>query len=352
MLTKQFTLRLGNAVHLPFSHRFLKVSLCLIITIFGSALLALLQGTADISLNQLAAAFFNSTSPLNSHNIDIDKLLELRIPRIVIALLGGAMLAASGYLLQMSSNNPLADAGLLGISQGTSAVILFSGVVMAVPPLLLPFLGLAGGLIVGFTVLSLALYVRAPNGLILIGLAMSITLGATIELVMVSGNITQYARYIAWSHGSLASVSHADMARLMAWALGLLTPLLLCSRQIAPLQLGDNQAAALGVNPLRIKMGLILLAIALVAPVISITGPISFIGLVAAHVARRLVKSGPGETLIVTMLSGALALLLADLIGRTLFLPLVIPAGLLLSVIGVVGFLIIARMTKRQRRSS
>lgn len=341
-MNRMIYLRLG-ALHLPFSLRFLSVQAGLLVAILLTAAIALWQGTQQLAPLALWHWLIGSA------DADTAALMQLRLPRIVVALLGGAMVAASGYLLQVVSGNDLADPGLIGISQGTSAVILLGTLWFVIPAGWLAAIGLLGGLLTGALVIGLALRVRSANGLILIGLAVSITLGAIIEILMVSGNIAQFARYISWSHGSLAAVSAADMVRLLQWAAALSLALLFASRLMAPLLLGSEQAAALGARPARARLLLTLLATALVAPVVAITGPLSFIGLIAAHAARRLVANHPGELLPTTLLCGALLLLLADLAGRTLFLPLIIPAGLIASLAGVIGFLLIARATRKQR---
>ncbi|ENM5739959.1 iron ABC transporter permease [Vibrio mimicus] len=343
MLSDCYVLNLGP-IHIPYTQRFIRLTLVMSLTLLIMTCIALLQGTQSLSFG----AFWQwLLSPSNLSDPNTTDLIQLRFPRIVVAIIGGAMLALSGYLLQVSSGNPLADAGLLGISQGTSAIILIGSVLFQLPPTWLPFIGLIGGLLTGMFVLGLSRYISAKNGLVLIGLAVSITLSSIIEIVMVSGNITQYTRYVTWSHGSLSAISQSDMFRLSLWAVALTMPLFFVSRVVNPLQLGSEQAAALGSNPAKSRILLTLYAVVLVAPVISITGPIAFIGLMASHIARRLVRGSPWEQLVITMLCGSLSLLLADIMGRILFLPLVIPAGLLLSLTGIIGFLIIARVTRK-----
>ncbi|GGF75154.1 ferric enterobactin transporter FepD [Azorhizobium oxalatiphilum] len=333
----------GAHVHLPFALRFLAILALLGLLLAGAMLCGLWLGSTDLPLSRILRWLL----PFGPADADTAALMQLRLPRVIVAVLGGAMVAASGYLLQVISGNALADPGLLGISQGTVATILLGGVVFGVPAAWLAPAGLGGGLAVGALVLLLAARLQAVNGLILIGLAVSISLGAVVEIIMVSGGIDQFVRYMSWSHGTLTAASMADAARLAGWALVLAMPLAAAPRAMAPLLLGSAQAASLGAAPHLSRPLLTLLAAALVAPVVAIAGPFAFLGLIAAHTARRLVGDRPGEVLPVTMLTGALLLLAADMAGRTLFLPMVVPAGLLVSVAGVIGFLAVARAVPR-----
>lgn len=336
----------AGPLHLPFRQRFIFVLITMLAAILLCILLALWQGTQHVSLTALAQWLYSSTHQ-DAH--EIDTLMQLRLPRVLVALIAGALIAASAYLLQVVSTNKLADPGLLGISQGSNAAIILSAMFMTTSTSFQALGGLVGGLLVGAFVTTLAARLRNANGLILAGLAVSITLGAFVEIMMVSGGITQFSRYLSWSHGSLDAASFSDVTLLLCWA-GLLCPLLLAApRLISPMLLGNTQAAAIGINPKQVQVIMILLATSLVAPVVAVAGPLSFIGLIATHLARRVVSPHPGELLPTAMLCGALLLLLADLAGRTLFLPLVIPAGLLASIGGVTGFLIISRMRRKKR---
>ncbi len=342
-MNAHYYLRIGG-LHIPFSRRLLATAALLAAALAIVAVVALWQGTTAIAAADLLRWL---SSPGAAADHQLNAIMQLRLPRIAVAILGGAMVAASGYLLQVVSGNGLADPGIIGISQGASASILLGAVSFGIPADWLALTGLVGGLLTGVLVLALAFHLNAANGLILIGLAVSVTLGAVIEIVMVSGGITQFARYLTWSHGSLAAVSADDAARLGQWALALCLPLLYAPRLMAPLRLGSDQAAGIGASPQWFRPALILLATALVAPVVAIAGPVSFVGLIAAHIARRMVTDRCGEILPVAMLIGALLMLLADLAGRTLFLPLIIPAGLMVSLAGVIGFLIVARARRK-----
>ncbi|TWF59066.1 FecCD family ABC transporter permease [Neorhizobium alkalisoli] len=344
-MRRALLIRSGRHVHIPIALRPAAILLVLLSLLIILAFAALDLGSTPLPAGELLrwlAPFIDATR-------ETDAVLLLRWPRVAVAILGGAMIAASGHLLQIVSRNGLADPGLLGISQGTMAAVVLGAAVLGIPPQWLAPAGLVGGLATAILVLSLAYRLASTTGLILVGLAVSIVLGALIEIVMVQGGMAQFARWLAWSHGSLTAVS-AENARMVAiWALPLIVLTLLVARSATPLLLGREQAAAIGAAPQKLALLLTLLSAALVAPIVAVVGPISFLGLIAAHVARKLVGERPQEALPVSMACGALLLLVADTAGRTLFLPLVVPAGILVSVAGVATFLIAARFTSSRR---
>lgn len=343
-MTGRFILRAGEFVHLPIALRPAAVIVTLGAALIALSLVSLKLGSTPVSLQELADWLFS----FRGADADTAAIMQLRWPRIAAAVLGGAMVATSGYLLQLVSRNGLADPGLLGISQGTMAAILLGATIFGIPAEWLALTGLAGGVATALVVLWLAQQLASGTGLVLLGLAVGIVFGAVIEIVMVRGGILQFSRWLAWSHGSLTVVSADSAATLLRWAFAPLAISLVIGRKIAPLLLGAEQAAGIGASPRHLAPALIFLATLLVAPVVAAIGPISFLGLIAAHLARRLVGERPAEVIPVCMLCGALILLSADTAGRTLFGAVIVPAGILVSVAGVLAFLVAARLSRFQ----
>lgn len=344
-MPREINLRLGRTVHLPIGLRFAALIATLLMLLVATSLAALQLGSTPISTADIVRWLLS----LETVDAETASIMDLRWPRIVAALLGGAMVAASGYLLQVVARNGLADPGLLGISQGSMAAIVIGATVFGLAPSALVWLGLAGGFATALLVTTLGYRLSSATGLILIGLAVGIVLSAVIEIVMVQGGIPQFARWLAWSHGSLTAVSATNAGMVTLWAAVLLPVCLIASGQAMPLLHGHEQAAGIGASPKKLSLLLTLLAAMLVAPVVASVGPISFLGLIAAHVARRLVGERPGEMMPFTMLIGALILISADTAGRTLFLPVIVPAGILISIAGVLTFLIAARLSRSHR---
>lgn len=342
MMRRHITLRLGRAVHLPIPLKTALVIALLSALLGIGVLLALQLGSTAIAI----ADVLHWLLPFSDADSETAAIMSLRWPRIAVAILGGAMVSVSGYLLQVVARNGLADPGLLGISQGSMATIVLATTLFGLTPAALAWVGLAGGFLTALLVLTLSYRLASANGLILVGLAVGIVLGAAMEIVMVQGGILQFARWLAWSHGSLASVSVGSAGIVAMWAVILLPLCLVASGQMMPLLLGAEQAAGLGASPRRLSFYLTLLAAALVAPVVAVVGPISFLGLIAGHIARRLAGERPAAVMPVAMLCGPLILLFADTAGRTLFLPVVVPAGILVSIAGVLIFLFAARLSR------
>ncbi len=202
-MRRGFVIRYGAHIHVPVALRPAVILAMLLMLLAAMALLALNVGSTTIS----AVELLRWLVPFIGADGETGPIMLLRWPRIVTAILGGAMIAASGHFLQIVSRNGLADPGLLGISQGTMAAVVLGSALFGLPPEWLAPAGLLGGLLTAVFVLSLAYRLASATGLILVGLAVSIVLGAVIEIVMVEGGILQFSRWLSWSHGSLTVVS-------------------------------------------------------------------------------------------------------------------------------------------------
>lgn len=337
-------LRLGRAISMPVSLRFLIVVPILLALIVVSFYAALNVGTMQTSPED---AFWALVLPVDQLSDTARTVAQFRLPRIAVALLAGAMMAASGYLLQVVSRNGLADPGILGLSDGAAVVVLGASFLFApVPADLLSGFALAGSLATALLVLGLGRHLMSGGGIILVGVSISIVLGSVIEVILVSGSAMQFAQLMNWSRGTLAAVDVVDLRLVSTWFVVLVPMLLLSSRALLPMLMGDDAAQALGVRSRTVFVFYVLLAAAFAAPVVATCGPIAFVGLMSSYVAKRLIGDRPTEVLVVGMLSGALILLWADTAGRTLFSPISVSAGIMVSVVGVLVFILAARLGK------
>lgn len=332
-------LRVGAHVSFAVSRRFLLTFPVLVVLAAVLAWVALGAGLTQTTAAERLAA-------LQGKGV----IADLRLPRILVALLGGAMTAASGMILQTVSRNGLADPGLLGLSQGSVVAILLGGLVFGLSPQALVWAGLAGALAVSLLVLGLGRGLMAGGGIVMVGLAVNIVLGAVTEIVMTSGDAARFARLAVWSRGTLSGVSGGDVALIAVWALGCLPVLVALGRHLGPLGLGDDAARAVGIDTRWLLPVLVMLAACLSAPVVAVCGPVSFLGLIAGYIARRLVGDAPQEVLATGMVLGGAILLLADTAGRALLPPFVIPAGLMTSFAGVLVFLLSIAAERRLNR--
>ncbi|MBX2830569.1 MAG: iron ABC transporter permease [Rhodospirillales bacterium] len=263
-------------------------------------------------------------------------LVELRLPRLVLAIICGAMLGLSGAAMQSLTRNGLADPGLLGVREGCILVILFLTLTIpAMPMALRPILGTIGGLAVAAATVSIA---RSTSNLrfVLIGIGISWLLSAVIAMVLVSLDSSDAQPLLLWITGSLSSATWnvVPVAFSLLMFNGLL--LLLASRSSEILSLGAQSAIGLGVNLRRTSIIQLVAATMLSATCVSTIGGVGFIGLIAPHMTKLVIGNNSHASVLTgSAVFGGLLLLGADTIGRVSFLPLQLPAGIILAAIGV-----------------
>lgn len=273
---------------------------------------------------------------------DVMVVQKLRLPRIVTGLLGGAALAASGALLQGVLRNPMASPDIIGVTGGASvaAVMFLTYGAGQIGIRWLPLCAFAGGVLV-----SVILYVlswkkgASPVRLILIGIGIaSLTSAATSMMIIFNPKNDALLAYV-WLTGSVYAANWQHVWTILPWVSALLPLAFLLSRHVNISLLGDETAISAGSPVERSRRLLLLISVGLAAAAVSVAGNIGFVGLLAPHMARRLVGSNFARLLPVSVLLGALIVLLADLAGRTLFLPLDVPVGVFTAMIGAPFFI-------------
>lgn len=265
----------------------------------------------------------------------------LRLPRVLVAFLVGVALAVSGAILQGLTRNPLADPSIIGISSGASlaAVILIVLVPMA-PLFLLPLAAFVGALIVAVLIYFLAWKQGSTSvRLILVGVGLAIIVDALTTLMITFGEINSVSQALVWLAGSVYGRSWEHVWPLLPW-LAILVPLtLLLGRDLNTLNLGDEVARGLGSQVEFKRSLLLLISVALAGAAVATAGTIDFVGLMAPHIARRLVSPAHEGLVPTAALIGGLIVVLADLLGRSLFAPIEIPCGVITATIGAPYFL-------------
>ncbi|WP_244977112.1 FecCD family ABC transporter permease [Deinococcus humi] len=271
-------------------------------------------------------------------------VLELRLPRVGISLLCGAMFAASGAMMQGVIRNPLASPDIIGVGAGAGlAATVFLLAWPTAPPGGLPWAALAGAWGGFGLVLLLSGERRGAGGLhpvrlALVGVAVAAALGAAQQLVLVRAPDGLGAA-LTFLAGTVYGADSARLLRVLPWAMVLLPAALLLSRTLDVLNLGEDLATGLGtrVNPARLaSLGV---GVALAGAAVTGAGILGFVGLLAPHLARLLVGARHGRMLPVSMLLGALLVLAADTLGRALLPPLEVPAGIFTTLVGAPYFL-------------
>jgi len=265
----------------------------------------------------------------------------LRLPRTLVAVAVGAALAVAGAIMQGLTRNPLAAPELTGVTAGAGlAAVLLIVAVPAAPLGLLPLAALAGALAAALLVYALA-WSRgdSPLRLILVGIGLTSVAGALTTLLLTFGEIEEATRALIWLTGSVYGRGWDDLAAILPW-LALFLPLAaILAPQLDALGLGEEVARGLG-SRVALGRGLLLLtAAALAAAAVAAAGTVGFVGLIAPHLARRLVGPAHAGLLPTAALAGALIVTLADLVGRTVAAPIEIPCGIVTAVIGAPFFI-------------
>lgn len=305
-----------------------------------AAIVAIGLGSVSLSIPEILKTLFNAAPQGVNETI----IWDIRLPRVLLAMIIGANIAISGALLQAVMGNPLADPGLTGVTSGAAACVL---VIMLAAPTYTQFVPLAafvGGLIAASIVYALAWRRQgiSPITIILSGVAVNALCGGVIGYLTIMYS-DRLPSAVQWLNGSLAAKGNQALMLIFPYAIVGWIVSLFALRKANIIRLGDQVASNLGENVNRIRIFLSLLAVFLAAISVAAVGMIGFVGLVVPHMARLLVGSDYKYLLPMSMALGAFVLLVADTGGRTLFSPLDIPAGILMAVIGGPYFLYLMR---------
>jgi len=297
--------------------------------LLAAAVLTMTVGELSASPREIADALFG-------HGTAAAELaVELRFPRLAVAALAGALLAAGGTILQGTVRNPLASPELVGVTGGASVgafVILLA--IPSAPDAALPFAAFGGAMVA----LMLALLLSAggtysPARVALIGLAITAACTAITTLMVLEAE-PEAAVAVTWLAGSTYAASFADLRLLAIPAAVLLPAALLAARTLEIHALGDRVATGLGQRVTSARVALLVLGAALCASAVAVAGAISFVGLLAPHAARLVAGPRYSRLLPVAMLLGALLLVASDLLARELFAPVDLPVGIVVSIVG------------------
>lgn len=298
-----------------------------------AALALVLAMAAGLSLGRLPDGWFLATGN------EWRELLPWRWPRLAAAGAAGAMLALAGSLMQRLTGNALASPELIGASSGAALV-------MIPAVLLLPPMGRSEAMLLAslgaLAMMGLCLRIAgrsgfAPEQLLLTGVAVSALAGSVLSVAVVFGD-PRLARLLGWLSGSTYAVRPSDAGVAIAVLGGTILTLPALRRWLVLLPLGRATASATGVAVGRARLVLVLLTAVLTATATLIVGPVSFVGLLAPHLARRAGLATPLAEIAGAMMGGATLLMLADLLARTIAFPWDAPAGLVVTVIGALGY--------------
>lgn len=299
-----------------------------ILCFLGVLYWAVMSGSIQVSLPRLLEGIFSGVDD------EVNVIYDLRFPRIIVASLAGAALAVSGALLQAVMRNPLADASIIGISSGANFTALLAVTIFPQLFFYMPLFAFIGGLVACGLVFSLSWKGGlSPMKLILVGVAIHATFTGLSEafnyrgsysVTSISAATTSTLSMKTWSEANLILL-YGGLAILVAMWLFHWCNLLV---------LDDRTTSSLGLPILRVRVIVSVVAVILAATATAVAGVIAFLGLLIPHIGRQLIGSDYKLLLPFSAISGALLLVLADTIGRTVLAPNEIPASILMSVIG------------------
>ncbi|MEC0485844.1 iron ABC transporter permease [Bacillus glycinifermentans] len=322
----------------------------LLVTVFAVVVSAGV-GERFISPGTVMRTFFGIGDPADELII-----MSFRMPRILVALFAGICLAASGAVLQGLIRNPLASPDVIGVTGGAAvAVVLFLMLfsdgtgALTVSIGWLPVAAFIGAALAGMLVYFLSYKNGASTfRLILIGIGFSMLAQSLTTLFMMKGPIYRISQANVWITGSVYGSNWQDVYILIPTAFILLLVCAAASRSVNIQTLGEELATGAGSSVQRNRFLLLLLSTALAGIAVAFAGTVGFVGLMAPHIARRLVGSSFGALLPVASLIGGLLVLTADIIGRTLFSPVEVPAGVFTAAIGAPYFIYLLYKSRNQ----
>jgi ABC-type Fe3+-siderophore transport system permease subunit len=311
----------------------------LLLLLLVSSLVSLGVGAIRIPPLEVITALFATSSDINARIVQ-----ELRLPRIVVALICGAFFAVSGAMLQGVVRNPLASPDLVGVGAGAGVFAVITLILLPTAPVWFLPVGAFLGAWLGFALVLLLAHKGgelAPVRVALIGIAVGAALGAVQQLILVRAP-DDIGRALTFLAGTVYGADWARVERLLPW-LGLLPMAWMLSKQLDVLSFADDVAQNLGMRLLLARVVCMSVAVALAAAGVTGVGVLGFVGLMAPHAARLLVGYQHALVLPTAALLGAILVVLADTLGRGLLPPLEVPAGILTTLLGAPYFLLLMR---------
>ncbi|MGC9543960.1 FecCD family ABC transporter permease [Streptomyces sp. UG1] len=309
---------------------------------------ALSLGTPYVPLYRLPGALLDADATLAGVVVT-----ELRVPRLVLALVAGACLGAAGLVLQEALRNPLAVPEMLGVSSG-AALGVAAPLVLAVsiPAAVQPLLAIGGAALGGALTLLAAGLGRSPSAVLLTGAAVAAALQAALLVLMVMADQLDLQLIYRYLLGSLSARTWDDVTGLWPWLLVAVPALVLCAPVLSVLRLGDEDAEALGVRAQRARFAALAIAIVLIAPVTAVCGPVAWVGFLAPHLARRLNPGGDAVRWLPWSAAwGAVVVAVADLPARLALAPVETPVGAWTALLGVPAGVALLRSGNRRPKA-
>lgn len=326
------------------------------IILAATLILCICIGSVNIPLKNTLTVIWNTAAGIEvpagmSKNI----IMNVRLPRVLNVALVGAALSLCGAAMQGLLRNPLADGSTLGVSSGAS----LGAVISLAFGITIPGLEYAGIMMMAMIsaflslilILSLAYVLdrsMSTNSIILIGVIFSMFTSSAMNLIITFAG--DHARSIMfWTMGSLSGTNYRQTAILAVTLLLCGGMIIRYARELNAFAIGEDNARHIGVNVKAVKLVILVTVSVMIGVCVAIGGTISFVGLVTPHMTRMIVGPNHKRLLVSSMFSGAVFLLLADLVARTLLSPIELSIGVVTSLVGAVAFVLIFYRTRKAR---
>lgn len=338
-----------SAVRFRQASRRRAVILALCVALFGAFALALNLGDYPVPPGEVVRALLSPLTGAVDRGVDFI-VLQVRLPRAILALLSGAAFGLSGIIFQTLLRNPLASPDIIGIAHGASAAAVFCIIVLGWTGLSVSLGALAGAVLT-----AAAIYLLAwRNGVtayrvVLIGIGAAAMLGAVISYLFTRARLNEVQQALAWLVGSLNAARPGDSVVLAVTLLILLPILFGLVRALDALELGDDTANALGARVELTRLGLMLVAVSFAAFATAAVGPVGFVAFVSGPIARRLLD-GAGRGFAQAALVGALVMLVSDIVAQHALPWVQLPVGVVTGAFGALFLLWLLVVSGRSGR--
>lgn len=330
--------------------------LLLTVALLFTMILCICVGSVSISFSDTVTAVWNAIRGLPaSGSMTGNIILNVRLPRVLCVTLTGAALSLCGAAMQGLLRNPLADGSTMGVSSGAA----LGAVIAMATGFTLPGSSYGGIMVIAMAfafgalilILSIAYsldHSLSTNSIILIGVIFTMFISSIISLIITFAS--DHTRSLSfWTLGSFSGVNY-DQAKLLLIALVICGGILIrFASELNAFAIGEDNARHVGVNVKRVKLIVLITVSVLIGVCVSISGTISFVGLIMPHIARMLVGPNHKRLLPASLFSGAIFLLLADLTARTILSPIELSIGVVTSLVGAAAFVVIFYRTRKRR---
>ena len=304
------------------------------------AIISLMLGSTFISPLKIIAYIFDPANSPDQFTLEV-----LRLPRITLAIVAGAALGASGLILQNILKNPIASPDIIGVTGGaTFGAVTFIAFISSLSIHWLPLFSLTGGALAMLLLISFQHKGNLqPTTIVIIGIALQTMFTALVNGLLIMTKQLSASKAYTWIVGATF-----DSSLILAIIILCVVPLLaIVIPRMKVSIMHDDVATGLGLNVNQTKLIQMLITTVLAASAISFVGNIGFVGLISPHIAKTLIKASYLKRLVMSAICGAASILLADLVGRTIFLPKEVPAGVFIAAFGAPFFIYLLLTVKK-----